>query len=185
MAVPPTGATVSSLEYLLATFEREAFRLEMQREYRIEPEWQLFSAAQSGEIITEYPFPEWLTQVESTVQSGRSVRRVLASKAPPSAFFEFRMREYRQNVSAGEEMRVVFTDRLPVTGDFWLFDDRIAALLVFDPLGRPIDVEITEEPGMISDLIEVKEDLEDWGEPIDGYWDRYLGSAADIRSVLG
>jgi hypothetical protein len=183
MAVPPTGP--ATLEQLFVSYEREAFRLEMQREYHIEPEWALFSAAQSGEIVTEYPFPEWLDQVQSLKANGQSVRRVLASTAPPSAFFEFRMREYRRNVSAGEEMRVVFTERLPVTGDFWLFDDRIAALLQFDNAGRPIGVEITEEPGMISDLIEVKEDLEDWGEPIEGYWTRYLGSAADISSVIG
>lgn len=178
MAVPPT------LEQLFATFEHEAFRLEMQREYRVDPEWTLFSAAQSGEIVTEYPFPEWLEQVQSLVANGRSIRRALVSVAPPSAFFEFRMRQYRQNVTAGEKMRVVFTDHLPITGDFWLFDDRIAALLHFDSVGRQIRVEITEEPGMISDLIEVKEDLEEWGEPIEGYWTRYLGSAADISSVL-
>jgi hypothetical protein len=182
MAVPPTP---TALERLFATFEHEAFRLEMQREYRVDAEWALFSAAQSGEIVTEYPFPEWLDQVQSLTTSGKSIRRVLASVAPPSAFFEFRMREYRRNVSAGEEMRVVFTDYLPVTGDFWLFDDRIAALLQFDAHGRQISVDITEEPGMISDLIEVKEDLEEWGEPISGYWNRYLGSAADISSVLG
>jgi hypothetical protein len=183
MAVPPRSA--SALEQLFGSFEHEAFRLEMQREYRVEPEWKLFSAAQSGDIVTEYPFPEWLDVVQSSTQNGKSVRRVLASVAPPSAFFEFRMRQYRRNVAVGEKMRVVFTERLPVTGDFWLFDDRIAALLKFDGLGRQVGVEITEEPGMISDLIEVKEDLEDWGEPIEGYWDRYLGSAADISSVLG
>jgi hypothetical protein len=182
MAVPPTP---TALERLFTTFEREAFRLEMQREYRIDAEWALFSAAQSGEIVTEYPFPEWLDQVQSLSASGKSVRRVLASTAPPSAFFEFRMREYRRNVSAGEEMRVVFTNHLPVTGDFWLFDNRIAALLSFDAQGHPTGVEITEEPGMISDLVEMKEDLEEWGEPISGYWNRYLGSAADISSVLG
>jgi hypothetical protein len=182
MAVPPTA-----LEQLFATFEHEAFRLEMQRVYWVEPEWSLFSAAQSGDIVTEYPFPEWLETVQSLKQKpgGRSIRRVLATTAPPSAFFEFRVREYRQNVAAGEEMRVVFDKRLPVTGDYWLFDNRIAALLQFDADGRQIGVEITEEPGMISDLVEMKEDLEEWGEPISGFWTRYLGSAADISSVLG
>src|SRR5689334_15133168 len=150
MAVPPSGPTPATLEQLFATFAHEAFRLEMQREYRVEPEWSLFSAAQSGEIVTEHPFPEWLETVQSLTAAGKSVRRVLASEVPPSAFFEFRLREYRRNVSAGEEMRVVITKRLPVTGDFWLFDDRIAALLHFDTHGRPIRVEITEEPGMIS-----------------------------------
>jgi hypothetical protein len=180
MAVPPTP-----LDELFATFEYEAFRLEMQREYRVAGEWELFSAAQSGEIVTEYPFPEWLHAVSLLNAQGRSVRRVLASTAPPSAFFEFRVREYRRNVSAGEEMRVVFTERLPVTGDFWLFDERVAALLYFDAYGRQIDMEITQDPVLITDLIEVKEDLEDWGEPISSYWNRYLGSAADISSVLG
>jgi hypothetical protein len=183
MAVPPRS--LSAFEQLFGSFEYEAFRLEMQREYRVEPEWSLFSAAQSGEIVTEYPFPEWLDTVQSLTQNGKSVRRVLASLAPPTAFFEFRMRQYRRNVSAGEEMRVVFTDRLPVTGDFWLFDDRVAALLYFDAHGRQVGLDITQDPGMISDLIEVKEDLEEWGEPIEGYWNRYLGSAADVSSVLG
>jgi hypothetical protein len=183
MAVPPFGPT--PLEQLFAEFEYVAFRLEMQREYRVPGEWELFSAAQSGEIVTEYPFPEWLDEVSSLKTQGRSVRRVLASTAPPSAFFEFRVREYRRNIAAGEEIRVVIPDRLPVTGDFWLFDERIAALLFFDSHGHQIDVEITEDPALITDLIEVKEDLEDWGEPISSYWNRYLGSAADISSVLG
>lgn len=183
MEVPPHRAT--PLEQLFAEFEYEAFRLEMQPEYRVPGEWELFSAAQSGDIVTEYPFPEWLDQVSSLKARGRSVRRVLAATVPLSAFFEYRVREYRRNVAAGEEMRVVVTNRLPVTGDFWLFDERIAALLFFDSHGRQIDVEITQDPALITDLIEVKEDLEEWGEPISSYWNRYLGSAADISSVLG
>lgn len=182
MAVP---LLPPELERLFATFQSEAWRLEMQPLYRIEPEWALYSAAQSGEIVTEHPFPEWLERVEGWKASGKSVRRVMVSKAPPTAFFEFRLREYRRNAASGEQIRLVFTNHLPVTGDFWLFDERIAAILQFDTEGRLIGVDVTDEPGMVSDLIEVKEDLEDWGEPIEGYWNRYLGSASDISSVLG
>lgn len=180
MAVVPPD-----LERLFATFETEAFRLEMQREYRLDEEWQLFTAAQSGEIVTEYPFPQWLDRVEHWKGEGKSVRRVMVSTAPPSAFFEFRIRQYRRNVQAGEEVRLVFTNDMPITGDFWLFDERVAAMLHHDAEGHLLRVEVTDEPGMISDLVEMKEDLEDWGEPIEGYWQRYLGSAADISSVIG
>lgn len=166
------------LDQLFRTFERDAFRLETLPEYRIEPEWSAFTASQSGELVADYAWPKWIETVESLTHAGKSVNRLLAVKAPPTAFNEFRLRQYRHNVEAGENVKVLFTDRIPVTGDFWLFDDRIAALLRFDDAGRPMGVDVTDEYGLISDLVELKEDLLDWGEPASGYWDRYIGGTA-------
>jgi hypothetical protein len=174
MAVPP------DFDQLVQTFEREAFRLETLRQYRIEPEWSMFTASQSGEDVVDYPWPKWLETVSGITTSHRDITRLLAVKAPPSAFNEFRLRQYRHNVEAGEQVKVLFTDHIPVTGDFWLFDDRIAALLKFDDEGRPLGVDITDERALINDLVELKEDLLDWGEPAEGYWHRYLGSASTV-----
>lgn len=83
------------------------------------------------------------------------------------------MELYRQNAAVGENVRIAVTDDIPVTGDYWLFDNCVAALMRYNDDGIFINTEIVDDQSLIHDLVEAKDDLLDWSEPIAGFWDRH------------
>lgn len=140
----------SDLGHLLATFEHSAFRLEARDTYLVPEEEERLSAFLSGREVRPRTIEadEWLALVAGATKSGRQMARVRIVGRPLTDYTRFELALYRENILAGEDVRLVERPKLPERGtglqwrqDFWLFDDRVPVILRYDEAGRFLGVE--------------------------------------------
>jgi hypothetical protein len=146
---------------LLHSFEREAFRLELQDSYAVPEEDELYPAFLRG----ERPQPtdlspelgEWFQRVSEHTQQGKRIERVRVQQDPPTDYQRFERWLDRWNLKAGEVMRYL-TQRqaheiglLPEVGsvDWWLLDNERMILIHFDGQGHPIRYELTTDSATV------------------------------------
>src|SRR3974390_1326839 len=112
-------------------FKRSAFRLEARDDYNIPGEQQTLAAFRSGQQVPPRT-PDnnpWLALVAAATAAGRSIVRVWVVGRPGTGYPRFEVVAYRDNIAAGETIRVVErawlhgTDSAWANDDFWLFDD--------------------------------------------------------------
>ena len=155
-----TQNTVISFEQLVqdfgSLFRHRVFRLETLDYYDADNEtvpFAQFHAGQSADWAWREP---WKRLVRGVRASGRIMQRVHIVSEPVNDYIRFELlRVYPANVEAGEDVRVLGREQsqgLTVGGDFWLFDDRRAACLIYDEAGRVMRVEMHDHPGFIVSL---------------------------------
>jgi hypothetical protein len=137
---PATGATgrifLSEAEFWVALhdFQRSAFRLELQPDYREPGETDLADAWLAGEQVapeTDPGLAEWFRRVREHVAAGRTVSRIRVHEDPPSDYQRWERWLGRWNAAAGETIRYLTRAQayeiglLPHAGkeDWWLYDD--------------------------------------------------------------
>jgi hypothetical protein len=142
---------VTTLLDLLNTFTRYAWRLEALDTYDVSDERQQFEEFLAGQ--TPQPSADdlaWQAQARAVVASGRSIGRVRMVSHPVTDYTRFEWAAYPDNIAAGEDVRVY--DRgwpggadMCFAQDFWLFDDRIAALMNYADDGQFLGIAIAED----------------------------------------
>ncbi|GAA4529892.1 DUF6879 family protein [Amycolatopsis samaneae] len=134
------------------SFERSAWRLETLPVYRVGPETgkvERFLA--TGEINRS---SRWSTELRAHAAAGRTVGRVHAITPPLSDYLKYEFACYRENVEAGEEVRILDYSQTPNPGlpdrDFWMFDDEVIVLMHYaedgTQLGRERLVDVDPAP---------------------------------------
>ncbi|MFI5614707.1 DUF6879 family protein [Amycolatopsis sp. NPDC051903] len=142
---------MTTLLDLLDGFTSYAWRLEALDSYDVADEREQFDDFMAGRP----PRPsvddlEWQARARSVVASGRRIGRVRMVGHPVTDYTRFEWAAYPDNLAAGEEIRVY--DRTWPEGtdprfeqDFWLFDDRIAAVMNYASDGQFLGITITED----------------------------------------
>lgn len=142
---------MTTLLDLLDSFTSYAWRLEALDTYDISDEREQFDDFLAGRT----PKPsaddlEWQARARSVVASGRQIGRVRMVGHPITDYTRFEWAAYPDNIAAGEVVRVY--DRSWPGGtdsrfeqDFWLFDDRIAAVMNYASDGQFLGITITED----------------------------------------
>jgi hypothetical protein len=167
----------------LATFDRTAYRLELQREYREPCERETVRRFLAGDPQPPTDVDElraWFSQVAALTGRGRVVRRVRVHEDPPSPYQRWERWIGTWNRAAGEEIRYM-TRRdaldvglLPAAGDldWWLLDDSRLIVMRFDAAGRRV------ETLLVTDSTEI--------EKARAWWDlavRHSAPDTDARSA--
>jgi hypothetical protein len=131
-----TGAAWTEL---LITFEHSAWRYECQGEYHEPYEAEPFRKFLAGEPDDLQWMASWLRGVRDNTASGKSVGRVRVLTEPLTDYLRWEMELAYVNVAAGEDIRVLApadAARLKLgSDDFWLLDDRRAAVMRFGGSG--------------------------------------------------
>lgn len=144
------GMKASDLGRLFATFERSAFRFEARDAYLIPEEEERLGAFLAGRELPARVLEtdDWLRLVARATRAGRQMERVRVVGRPLTDYTRFELAVYGENITAGEDIRVVERAKLPEGGsgqrwhqDFWLFDDQTVAILCYDEAGRFLGVE--------------------------------------------
>ncbi|MFI6298837.1 DUF6879 family protein [Nonomuraea sp. NPDC050790] len=159
--------TVEEWRVLFDAFERDAFHLELRDSYGVAGEQSRFGRWLAGERQSHAEvaawFADWTDKVRAKAAEGRSVRRVRVISEPVSPYIEFEWQDTVHNVEAGEDIRWLPRHLLPeqvafpVDGnDWWLLDDRIVVVNRFDEEGRSAGRELVDDPGVISDCVQVR-----------------------------
>jgi hypothetical protein len=136
----------------LHDFQRSAFRLELQADYREPGETDLADAWLAGAPVdpeTDPGLAEWFRRVRAHTVAGRTVERIRVHEAQPTDYQRWERWLGRWNADAGETIRYLTRSRaheiglLPAAGDedWWLHDDSRLLVMRFAG-GRRIENEI-------------------------------------------
>lgn len=140
---------------LFDRFERSAFRVEARDHYDVDDEREAFAAFLKGQPPPPRT-PEnapWLSLVAAHTEAGRLIERVRLVTEPLSDYTRFEFAAYRENIAAGERVRVLpraalrDADRSWASQDFWIFDDELVVVLSYDDEGRFLAVHQPSDPG--------------------------------------
>lgn len=144
----------SAITHLFSDFESTARRLETRRGYAVDintPKWKRWKA---GGDLGYNPRHPWHANVREQTTAGKRFERVRILDQPPTEGQRFLFASGAGNIEAGEDIRNLWradVDRLGLSlGDFWLFDQRLLVLLVFDDEDRTLGVRTTENPAEVA-----------------------------------
>jgi hypothetical protein len=135
---------VEEFDALFERFERSAFRIEARDHYDVENERDQFSAFLEGKPLPprSAEIDPWLSLVAAHTAAGRLIERVRIVAQPLTDYTRYEFAAYRDNIAAGERVRVLpraalaADDQRWASEDFWIFDDQLVALLSYDDEGR-------------------------------------------------
>lgn len=126
-------------ERLFDEFTESAWRLEIQGTYDEPEEREPLRRFLAGEPDDFAWMVDWFDWVAELNAAGRRIGRVRVLTEPLTDYLRFELSFTAQAVEAGEDIRVLpaeeaFVLQLP-REDFWFFDDRLVAVLVFGDTG--------------------------------------------------
>ncbi|MDB5064813.1 MAG: hypothetical protein JWM18_1247 [Chloroflexi bacterium] len=145
---------MSTLGELLRDFERSAFRLEALDRYLVEEEEPSFAAFLRGEPQPpdDPGFDAWLDGLRQKRAAGKEMVRVHVIVGPLTPYLRYELEwGYSMTVPAGEDVRILHRPSWEDTpfgrqpSDFWLLDDKVAAVMHYAPDGQWLGADIVTE----------------------------------------
>ncbi|WP_433661149.1 DUF6879 family protein [Nocardia sp. CA-128927] len=156
-------------EQLFRDCRRQAFRLETQDSYSSPEEdepFRKFLAGEPDDLAWAEPWDELMREITS---SGRRVERVRVVTVPHSDYTRFLLALAPDSLASGEDIRWVprhLTEPADTaTGDYWLFDDDIAAFNLFTTDGEWTGVAVTTDPVIVGHCCSVRDRMQRIGIP--------------------
>jgi hypothetical protein len=135
-------------------FRRSAFRLELMDGYVAANEAEPLRRFLNGEPQNPAWREPWARFVREAVRDGKRMARVHVVREPLSDYLRFELTcAYPANVTAGEDVRILELSQCPELAppsrDFWLFDDRYAAVMDYDQDGNFLGADATSDPALL------------------------------------
>jgi hypothetical protein len=138
---------------LFERFERSAFRVEVRDHYDVDEEREEFAAFLEGRALPPRTAEShaWLGLVAASTAAGRVIERVRIVSEPLTDYTRYEFAAYRDNIAAGEKIRVIPRralappDQSWASEDFWIFDDALVVLLSYDERGHFLAVHKQED----------------------------------------
>ncbi|GAA1915201.1 DUF6879 family protein [Streptantibioticus ferralitis] len=132
------------------TFEHTAWRLETRRRYKSDEQSETYRRFVRGEDPDWDMNHPWLVARREGAAQGKRFERVRIVDNPPTVGQRYLLNNARRNIQAGEDIRNMWRQdaeklRLPEE-DFWLFDSRVMAVLLFDDDDDCDKVELITDP---------------------------------------
>lgn len=145
-----------------ARFARSAYRLELLDHYVADNEilpYRQFLAGQMPDPAWREP---WKRLVREALAAGKTMARVHVVTEPLSVYLRFMLAcVYPANVEAGEDVRILprsAAARLDLPArDYWLFDDREAAVMAYDDEGNWLHADLVDDRDTIADLCRARD----------------------------
>jgi hypothetical protein len=143
-------------------FRRSAFRLELLDKYVAANEAEPFRRFLNGEPHNPAWREPWAQFVRESVRDGKRMARVHVVREPLSDYLKFELtRAYPANVTAGEDVRILeisqYPELSPPSRDFWLFDERNAAVMDYDQDGNFLGADATSDPALVGYYLHVRD----------------------------
>jgi hypothetical protein len=138
-----------------------------------------YQAFLAGEEQPEsYKTAAWLTTVGNATTDGKRVYRVHVLSRPLTDYLRFELSwGYRRNMSAGEEFFILDTTErqnpIPDAPDFWLFDDRVAGVMVYDGAGKYLGSEFLEDDNRLATFRGYRDMARAHAVPFTEWWARH------------
>lgn len=143
----------SFLSYFTSAIS-SAYRLELLSSYIVEQEINAIEQFRKNPSLRPPDFNQDWTSLISGLKARRvKIQRVRLVDEPISEYLKFEIKwGYTSNITAGEEIRIIersaFDDIariVPITRDFWLFDEKKCVMLEYDFVGRFLGLKALPE----------------------------------------
>jgi hypothetical protein len=146
---------------LFQTFAHTAWRLETRRRYASDEatnEWAQFAAGRP--IDWDYD-DDWCRNVRAQTEQGKRFERVRLVDSPATPGQMYLRSNAVRNCAVGEDIRNLSraeAERLHLPDeDFWLFDSRLVARLIFDEDDNLTGAELITEPAAVNRYCQVRD----------------------------
>ncbi|WP_228786161.1 DUF6879 family protein [Nocardia terpenica] len=140
---------------------RRAFHLETQDSYNISEEVEPLRKFLAGEPDDYKWCREWDELMAEQTGKGKVVQRVRMVSVPHVDYTRFGLTVAPMNISAGEDVRWLprpLIDSVELAhDDYWLFDDELAAFVIFRPDGEVSGVAVTDDPVLVAHCATVRD----------------------------
>jgi hypothetical protein len=160
-------------------FRRRVFRMEILDFYDAENEREPYTRFLAGEHVDPTWRKPWQGLVHGVCQSERIMQRVHVVSEPVSDYIRFSLLHgYPYSVQAGEDVRILGraqSDGMCSQGDWWLFDDSPAAVLLYDGSGAVERVEMNDDPAVLAGLCNVRDEALRLAVPLARYVSENIG----------
>ena len=131
-----------------SNFRKTAFRLEQLSMFNVEEEREAIQKIRSGEPMPEDFNKEWLDILLSAQTAGKEFSRVRVIDGKLTEYQKFEINwGYKRSIKFGEDIRFIirpeislFETPVPITKDFWLFDEQHCFLMEYDYCGTFLGV---------------------------------------------
>lgn len=155
-------------------FRRRLHRLETLDDYCAANErgpYARFLAGEPDDLAWRGPWKQYVREVR---ESGRTMSRVHIVSEPPTDYIRFELlRAYPANVEAGEDVRILGRQKAHDEWlgfyDYWLFDDELGAILVYDASGSVVRVEMTRDAPTLEWMCSERDDMLGLSSPLAEY----------------
>lgn len=144
-------------------FTRSAFRLEVLDRYVAANETEPLRRFRSGLPQSPAWREPWARFVRESLRAGKHMSRVHVVREPLSDYLEFELTcAYPANVAAGEDVRILQVPPhewplgLP-SHDYWLFDDREVAVMLYDGGGNFLGADTITDPFALAGHCEARD----------------------------
>jgi hypothetical protein len=162
------GAAFDSL------FRQSAFRLELLDRYVNANEAEPLRRFYAGEPQDPAWREPWKQYVSDALNDGKQMARVHVVLEPLSEYLEFELTcGYPASVTAGEDVRILRRREWPhlelPDRDFWLFDDHVAAVMIYDGDGDFLGADTTSDPTAVAHYRQARDRLMQHSVPLADY----------------
>jgi hypothetical protein len=149
---------------LFETFTSDAFHLELRDDYSVPDENGPYEGWLRGEPVDYSYMAPWTQLIKRVTSEGKTVRRVRVVTEPHTPYIQWEHSATAHNEEAGEAIRWLPRHFLPDDlvipmggNDWWLFDDRLLAVGLFDADGHVLGSELIETPEVVAECVRVRD----------------------------
>lgn len=139
-------------------FTERVYRLETLDSYDAPNEHEPYRRFLAGEPVDPAWRQPWRKLVTGVVESGRTMARCHVVTEPLTDYVRFSLLHgYPASIESGEDVRIIGREaaaaaQLPEI-DYWLFDDSLAARLIYDGAGHLLRVELINDAGELERFV--------------------------------
>lgn len=139
---------------LFTSFHHTAWRLETRRRYASDEQTTEWKQFRTGKVVEWDYDDDWCTNVRTQTSAGKRIERVRLVDSPATPGQLYLRSNAVRNCAVGEDIRnmgraqanqLVLPDE-----DFWLFDSRLVARLVFDDADNLTGAELITDPATVN-----------------------------------
>lgn len=146
---------------MFSKVKHSAWRLETRRRYASDEETDTYAQFAAGEPVSWDLDDPWCVNRREQSAMGKRFERVRVLDEPPTPGQLYLLDNARRNVAVGEDIRTLPRATADALGlpaeDFWIFDSRVVALLVFDDEDQMTGVELITNPVEVLRYAQVRE----------------------------
>ncbi|MFJ4692930.1 DUF6879 family protein [Streptomyces sp. NPDC088766] len=146
---------------LFETFEHTAWRLETRRRYASDEATDTWAQFVANRPVQWDHEDNWCRNVRAQTAQGKRFERVRLVDSPATTGQLYLLDNAARNCAVGEDIRNltrVEAQRLHLPAeDFWLFDSRLVARLVFDDADGLVGIELVTEPAAVNRYCQMRD----------------------------
>jgi hypothetical protein len=129
---------------MFSEFKTSAFRVEGLPAYNVDSETEAFTYFQTNGQLPEGHNQDWADEIKANLARGASMKRLRLFTLPLNDYERFERAAYDVNTAAGEEIRALDVTNFEPVKDFWAFDDKWIAWMIYDSTGAWQGADVRE-----------------------------------------